>query len=258
MEPPSALRKMKAGSLPREFYGELEDFLSSLKPDFTISGKTSLYTIYARLQGAKERLRTKRLRRAEEFIRAICAAADVREMQFERAGTAPAERRAGRKGMPRGVMEGGQSQEMALREKKMRLIEFAVERFFGGKAPASLDYMKRPEILAKDFSDIAELIGITRVIERIRPPAVPLEEADARIMGKFSDSKEIISVMERMGFRQYAKDSEQVAYGRIKDGEISIATIQTGIRYGIATFAELMAQAGITREEFRMHAGAVR
>jgi len=250
------LRKMKASSLTPELYGEISEFFSSVKPDLTISGKMSLYTIYTHLQGAKERLRTKRLRRAEELIRAICAAADVREMQFGR--TAASEGKAERKPKARGVMEGGQSQEMTLREKKMRLIEFAVERFFGGAAPATLDYMKRPEILAKDFSEISELIGLAKFIERIRPPAVPPEEADVRMMGKFSDPKEIVSVLERIGFRQYAKDPEQVAYGRIKGGEISIVTIQTGIRYGIIAFTEAMSQAGVTREEFRMHAGAQR
>jgi hypothetical protein len=147
---------------------------------------------------------------------------------------------------------------MTLREKKMRLIEFAVEKFFGGTAPASLDYMKRPEILAKDFSDIAELIGLTRFIGNIKHPSVPLEEADVRMMGKFSDPREIISILERIGFRQYAKDSEQVAYGRIKEGEISIVTIQTGIRYGIIAFTEAMARAGVSREEFMAHAGVQR
>ena len=251
------LKKMRASSLTPELYGEISEFFSSVKPDLTISGKMSLYTIYTHLQGAKERLRAKRLMRAEELIRAICAAADVREMQFGRTAAGAAEKREG-KLKARGVLEGGNAQEMTLREKKMRLIEFAVERFFGGAAPAGLDYMKRPEILAKDFSEISELIGLAKFVERIRHPNVPPEEADVRMMGKFSDPKEIVSVLERIGFRQYAKDPEQVAYGRIKDGEISIVTIQTGIKYGAVTFSELMMQAGVTREEFRAHAGVQR
>ena len=251
------LRRMRASSLAPELYGEISEFFSSVRPDLAISGKMSLFTIYTHLQGAKERLRAKRLRRAEELIRAICAAADVREMQYGRTAAGAEERR--KRGLKaRGVLEGGNVQDMTLREKKMRLIEFAVERFFKGAAPASLDYIKRPEILAKDFSEISELIGLAKFIERVRHPAVPLEEADVHMMGKFSDPNEIISVLEKMGFRQYAKDPEQAAYGRIKDGEISIVTIQTGIRYGAVAFSELMVQAGISPGEFRAHAGVQR
>lgn len=95
MERLPELRKMKASSLKPELYDEISEFLSSLKTDLTISGKTSLYSIYSHLQGAKDRLRAKRLRQAEELIRAICAAADVREMRF---GTvAPAEKARERK-----------------------------------------------------------------------------------------------------------------------------------------------------------------
>ncbi|MCX6768971.1 MAG: hypothetical protein NTY83_04000, partial [Candidatus Micrarchaeota archaeon] len=159
MERLPELKRMRASSLTPELYGEISEFFSSVKPDLAISGKMSLYTIYTHLQGAKERLRAKRLRRAEELIRAVCAAADVREMQFGRTA-ARVEERPERKQKARSVLEGGQGQEMTLREKKMRLIEFAVEKFFGGAAPAGLDYIKRPEILAKDFSEIAELIGL--------------------------------------------------------------------------------------------------
>jgi len=91
------LRSMKASSLKPELYNEISEFFSSVKPDFAISGRMSLYTIYNRLKGAKERLRAKRLKRAEELIRAICAAAEAaRDLRAGR--MAGAERNGKREG----------------------------------------------------------------------------------------------------------------------------------------------------------------
>lgn len=80
------LRKMRASSLTPELYGEISEFLSSVKPDLTISGRTRLYTIYTHLQGAKkQKLAARQLKKAEEIIMALCAAAEIRGMRF-RAG----------------------------------------------------------------------------------------------------------------------------------------------------------------------------
>lgn len=90
------LRKMKAGSLRPELYDEIAGFLSSFKPDFAISGKTSLYAIYACLRGAKKRkIPAKQLRKAEEMIRALCAAVEAKELKFGRAARPAAEERKG-------------------------------------------------------------------------------------------------------------------------------------------------------------------
>ncbi|MEW5996559.1 MAG: hypothetical protein AB1657_03120 [Candidatus Micrarchaeota archaeon] len=101
MEEFKGLKRMKAGSLSPELYGEISGFLSSLKPDFALSGRTSLHAIYAILQGTKKKkLPAKQLRKAEEIIRALCAAAEAREIRFGKAGAAPEEKGAGKKNFP--------------------------------------------------------------------------------------------------------------------------------------------------------------
>jgi hypothetical protein len=83
MERLPELKKMRAGSLAPELYDEILEFFSSVHPDFAISGKTSLYAIYSLLQSSKKKkMSSKQLKRAEEMVRALCAAAETpREMR---------------------------------------------------------------------------------------------------------------------------------------------------------------------------------
>ena len=97
MERPPGLRRIRASSLSPELYGEISEFFSSVRPDLAISGRMSLYTIYNHLQGAKKKkISARQLKKAEEMIRALCAAVDLR---FGTAA-APAEKK-GRKAFPR-------------------------------------------------------------------------------------------------------------------------------------------------------------
>lgn len=97
MDKPAELKKLKASSLSPELYAEISEFLSSAKPDFAISGKTSLYVIYACLKAVEKKLPAKRLRKAEKMIRALCAAAEARELRYGRQPAAGAPEKKGRK-----------------------------------------------------------------------------------------------------------------------------------------------------------------
>jgi hypothetical protein len=138
---PSALGKMKAGSLPPAFYGELEDFFSSVRPDFAISGRTSLLTVCRRLQKAKaEKISARRVKDAERMIRAICAAAEIRGIRFNetaaRAAEAPAKRRT-----MRGELAGaGPAPAFVPKEilAERRRVADAAEK--AGILPTDLDY----------------------------------------------------------------------------------------------------------------------
>ena len=100
MERPPGLRRIRASSLSPELYGEISEFFSSVRPDLAISGRMSLYTIYNHLQGAKKKkISARQLKKAEEMIRALCAAVDSRDLRFGTAA-APAEKK-GRKAFPR-------------------------------------------------------------------------------------------------------------------------------------------------------------
>lgn len=99
METLAEMKKIRAGALPQELYDEINEFLSSLRPDFAMSGKTSLYALYSCLEGAKKRkMPARELRRAERMIRALCAVADsVRGLRAkELAGTGTERRQARR------------------------------------------------------------------------------------------------------------------------------------------------------------------
>ena len=100
MERLPELKRMRASSLSPELYGEISEFFSSVHPDFAMSGKTSLYVLYGRLQKAKanKNISARQLKKAEGMIRALCAAADIpRELRArELAGGAEKEVKKGR------------------------------------------------------------------------------------------------------------------------------------------------------------------
>lgn len=148
---PSTLGKMKAGSLPPAVYGELEDFFSSVNVDFAISGRTSLLTVCRRLQKAKtEKISAKRVKDAERMIKAICTAAEMRVLQYGRAGLAA-------------------QQGARMAAEKMRPMREGISR----AAPATVPR----EILAerKRVADAAEKAGIL-------PPGFDYRKTDLRHM----------------------------------------------------------------------------
>ena len=148
------LKRMRAGSLSPELYSEISEFFSSGRLDVTISGRTSLYTIYNHLKGA---MRDRRMvRRAERMIRALCAAIDAREL---RVAKAPVEKVAEKKKRERlGKALEEQEEEMVERmEGRFRQLGITdrkamgrVLRFLGED-----EFAKRQELVLKALPERA-------------------------------------------------------------------------------------------------------
>ncbi|MFA5412694.1 MAG: hypothetical protein WC350_05100 [Candidatus Micrarchaeia archaeon] len=160
MKLPSSLGKMKAGSLPRSFYGELEEFFSSLKPGTTITGRTSLLTICRRLQDAKTgKVSAKRLKDAERMIKALCAAAEIRGLQYgkvaQREAPAPGSRIAPeRHPIPEGIVKAGPaSVPREILEQRKRVADAAEK---AGILPPDLDYRNT------DLRHMAKRLGLEK------------------------------------------------------------------------------------------------
>ncbi len=258
MEMPPGLKRIKASSLSPELYDEISEFFSSVKPDLAISGRMSLHALYGHLLKAKRKknISAKELKMAERMIRALCAAADgPRGLEFGARKQPAEERKVGR---PRLANLAAQPREFQIEEKKRMLIDFASNRFFNGAAPMGLDYRSDPSVLRLDFNEIAERIGLNKMLRKAgRSMEWP---KNAREMERFSEPRQMARLLESMGFRQYSRDGEQVAYGRIRDGEPYpvVLDMKPGLRYKPLAFVEIMAQAGITPAEFRAHAGALK
>lgn len=119
MERLPELKRIRAGSLPPELYGEISEFFSSVHPDFAMSGRTSLYVLYNYLEKAKKKkISARQLKRAEGMIRALCAAADVPRELRAREFSAGAER-----GKKREKFSGKKPEQLALTPIISREIE---------------------------------------------------------------------------------------------------------------------------------------
>jgi hypothetical protein len=152
------MRGMKASRLPPRFHGELEEFFSSVKLDFAISGKTSLFAIYSRLQKAKaKKISAKRMRDAERMIRALCAAAEIRELRHGRleqnTGMAASSSHV-RRTMRDEIAEAGPaSAPREILEQRKRVADAAAK---AGILPPDLDYR------TTDLRGMAKRLGLEK------------------------------------------------------------------------------------------------
>ncbi|MDD2655846.1 MAG: hypothetical protein PHQ80_04225 [Candidatus ainarchaeum sp.] len=159
MKFPSTLGKMRAGSLPSGFYGELEEFFSSVRPSLAITGGTSLLTLCRRLHEAKTKgISAKRTRDAERMIKAICAAAEIRGIRYgklarQETRAAPGSRMAAeRRPMREGIGAAGQASVPKEIIAQRARVANAAEK--AGILPPDLDYR------ATDLRHMAARLGL--------------------------------------------------------------------------------------------------